>query len=175
MRRAILLVVTVLAVTVLLPALGFGAQTTVHGGPPSDVFMSTEPEICAEVDVDGFAFMPTEVSFGQDSHLLVSFTSEYSGIAPRTELLLAFAITDQQGTFPGLASTPFEWGMPGAPTQVQHSTTTVMWSFPDMPSGSYIVWAGARVDPFPPGPGGKGHQSAVMENCSLTVSVMPAA
>jgi hypothetical protein len=172
MVAAVATIIAVLAV--VFPGVGIGVPTTTHGGPPSDVFANTEPEICAEgVDVNGFAFLPTAVSFGEDSNLLASFTFEYSGPDPRTELLIAFEITDEGGNFPAIVATPFEWGMPGAPTAVQHSTATTAWSFASLPAGDYLVWASARVDPYPPGPGGKGNPSATLENCALTVSVIP--
>jgi len=66
---------------------------------PSDVFTSTEPEICAEVDTFGTApILSTQVSVGPTSNLLVSFSSEWSGPKTDTELLLSFLVNDDAGT-----------------------------------------------------------------------------
>jgi hypothetical protein len=47
-----------------------------------------------------------------------------------------------------------------------------MWSFGDVPAGGYTVQVGARVDPIPGAQGG-GSPSATLENCALTVFVIP--
>jgi len=134
---------------------------------PSHVIMNTEPEICGDVDRNGIGTMSTDVVFREASDLLVYFTGEFSGIDPNTELLLGFRVWDAVGL---QASTPFEWGFVGN-VRGAHSTATVMWSFADVPADDYDVELSARVDPFP-GPGA-GDNAAVLENCALTVFVIP--
>ncbi len=149
--------------------------TTSHGVTPSDVFTSTEPEICAEVDTFGTApILPTEVSVAATSNLLVYFSSEWSGLETDTELLLSFLVNDDAREF--VVGTAFEWGLSNNPRL--HDSGTVMWSFDDVQPGVYDVLGDARTDPVP-GPRGGGNTnnnpSAVLENCALTVFVIPAA
>jgi hypothetical protein len=113
--------------------------------------------------------MQTDVVFREDSDLLIYSTSEFSGIDSRTELLLGFSVFDEVGLE---ASTPFEWGFVGNEARA-HSTATVMWSFEDVPGGNYDVVLDARVDRLP-GPPDLGSPSAILENCALTVFVIPA-
>jgi len=160
----------VAAAVVVLPGLVVGVPTTSHGGTPSDVFSTTEPVGCAEVDVDGVSAMPTSVTVDATSHLLVSFSAERSGIRGNNELLVRFDIL-QGGTV--LESTPFEWGF--SRTFKTHESGTVEWTFDNVAAGVYTVQVGARTDPAPPGPGGSGHPTSVMENCALTVFVTPVA
>ena len=167
-------IVAVLAVMVF-PSVGIGIPTTSHGGSPSDVFTSTEPEICAEVDTFGTApILPTEVSVAATSNLLVYFSSELSGLEPDTELLLSLRVEDGAGN--AVAGTPFEWGLSNTPRL--HDSGTVMWSFDSVQPGTYDVLGDARTDPVP-GPRGGGNTNnnptAVLENCALTVFVVPVA
>ena len=160
---------------VALPGVGIGEPTTSHGGTPSDVFTSSEPEVCAEVDTFGTApILPTEVSVAATSNLLVYFSSEWSGLLADTELLLSFRVNDNAGEF--VMGTPFEWGVSNNPRL--HDSGTVMWSFDDVQPGVYAVLGDARTDPVP-GPRGGGNTNnnpgAVLENCALTVFVIPAA
>jgi hypothetical protein len=171
---AVLGAVIAMIALVALPGLGIGETTTSHGGTPSDVFTSSEPEVCAEVDTFGTApILPTEVSVAATSNLLVYFSSEWSGLEPDTELLLSFRVNDEAGDF--VVGTPFEWGVSNDPRL--HDSGTVMWSFDDVQPGVYDVLGDARTDPVP-GPRGGGNTnnnpSAVLENCALTVFVIPA-
>jgi hypothetical protein len=101
---------------------------------------------------------------------LVYFSSEWSGLDTGAELLLSFAVNDGAGNF--FVGTPFGWGLGNNPRT--HDSGTVMWSFDDVQPDVYDVHVDARVDPVP-GPHGGGHPSAVLENCALTVFVVPAA
>ena len=162
----------VAAVLVLvIPGLVVGAPTTSHGGTPSDVFSTTEPAICAEVNVDGVSAMPTAVTVDTTSHLLVSFSAERSGIEGNNELLVEIDILNTSGG--PVESTPFEWGF--SRTFKTHESGTVEWTFDDVAAGTYTVQVGARTDPAPPGPGGSGDPTSVLENCALTVLVNPIA
>jgi hypothetical protein len=162
--------VAVLAV-MAFPGVGVGETNTIEGGTPSNVLMNTESEICASVDINGAVVMSTDdVNVEQGDTLLAYFTSEFSGIDTRTELLLSFEVLDDEDNID--ASTPFEWGFVGNATRI-HSTATVMWPFGGLDEDIYTVRMGARVDPLP-GPLGGSHPSATLENCALTVFVIPA-
>jgi len=158
-----------------VPGLGFGETTTSHGLTPSDVFTTTEPEVCAEVDTFGTPpILPTEVSVAATSNLLVYFSSERSGLKASTELLLSFRVNDDAGNF--VMGTPFEWGVSNDPRL--HDSGTVMWSFDSVEPGVYEVLGDARTDPVPGSPGGgntNNNPTAVLENCALTVFVIPTA
>jgi hypothetical protein len=173
MRRIIPFAVGALAATaILLPLYAEGATRTVHGGIPTDVVMTVQPSGvhgCAVVPMRQVDAMPTAVSVTQTSHLLVTFTGEWA-LDPGVEGLLGFYLNgdDLQGHQDW---TPFEWGQPGSRTT--HTTRSVMWTFRNVPAGDYSVTVTARVDPNPPGPGGE-KTSALLDNCSLTVFVMPA-
>lgn len=161
--------VAVLAL-VAVPAIGIGEPTTSHGGTPTDVYTTTEPEVCAVVDVGGVSAMPTLVTVDGPSNLLVSFGSERSGIRGDNELLVTIDIF-QNGTF--VEGTPFEWGF--GQTFKTHESGSVEWTFDGVAAGTYTVQVGARMDPAPPGPEGEGDPVAVMENCSLRAIVSPLA
>jgi hypothetical protein len=170
MRRTPLLVAGA-ALAVVLPVMAIAVATTSHGGSPSDIYSTTEPEICAVVNVDGTSAMPTLITVDETSHLLVSFSAERSGIRGDNELLLTLDIFDSAGDF--VEGTPFEWGF--GRTFQTHESGTVEWTFDNVAAGTYTVRVGGRMDPAPPGPGGSGDPVAVLENCALTVSVSPVA
>lgn len=167
-------IVAVLGV-MALPGLSIGQTTTSHGGSPSDVFTNTEPEHCAEVDTFGVRgpILLTEVSVAATSNLLIYFSSEWFGLETDTELLLNFMVNDAAGDF--VVGTPFEWGLSNNPRT--HDSGTVMWSFDGVQPGVYDVFVDARTDPVP-GPRGGGNTNnnphATLENCALTVFVIPA-
>jgi hypothetical protein len=174
LAAAMLGAIIVLISVVALPGIGVGETTTSHGVTPSDVYTSTEPEVCADVDTFGTApILPTEVTVETRSNLLVYLSSEWSGMEADTELLLSFRV-NEAGEF--LMGTPFEWGVSNDPRL--HDSGTVMWSFDGVEPGVYEVLGDARTDPVP-GPRGGGNTNnnpaAVLENCALTVFVIPAA
>jgi hypothetical protein len=158
-----------------VPGLGFGETSTSHGVTPSDVFTSTEPENCEDVDTFGVPpILPTRVSVAEPSNLLVYFTSEWAGLEADTELLIQFRVNDDGGNF--VVGTPFEWGVSNDPRL--HDSGTLMWSFDDLAPGAYDVFVDARTDPVPGPPGGgntHNNPSAGLENCALTVFVIPVA
>jgi hypothetical protein len=176
---AVALVAAMVAVlAVMFPGLGFGQTSTSHGVTPSDVYTTTGPpggEICAVVDSFGVPpVLPTRVTVAGPSNLLVYYTSEWSGLEADTELLLNFQVHDDAGNF--VATTPFEWGVSSDPRL--HDSGTVMWSFDDVDPGAYDVFVDARTDPVPGAPGGgntNNNPTAVLENCALTVFVIPVA
>jgi hypothetical protein len=166
---------TVAVLGVMFPGLGFGETTTTHGLTPSDVYTTIEPEVCGDVDTFGVPpVLPTRVTVAVPSNLLVHYTSEWSGLEAGTELLLNFQVHDDGGN--SVASTPFEWGVSNDPRL--HDSGTVMWSFDDVDPGAYDVFVDARTDPVPGAPGGgntNNNPSATLENCALTVFVIPVA
>jgi hypothetical protein len=174
---AVAIVATIVAVlAVMFPGLGIGETTTSHGLTPTDVFSGTETETCAVVDTFGIApIMPTEVSVSETSNLLVYFTSEWSGMSTDTELLLTFRVNDGAGE---VANTGFEWGLTNNGSLRAHQSGTLMWTFDGIEPGVYSVFADARTDPVPGRAGGgntNNNPSAVLENCAMTVFVVPAA
>jgi hypothetical protein len=127
------------------------------------------------VDTFGEApILPTRVSVGATSNLLVYFTSEWAGLEADTELLFTFRVNDAAGNF--VVGTPFEWGVSNDPRL--HDSGTLMWSFDGVAPGTYDVFVDARSDPVP-GPAGGGNTNnnptAGLGNCALTVFVIPAA
>jgi len=170
---AVAVVAAIVALLALLgfPGLGIAETTTSHGMTPSDVFTRIEPEICAEVDTFGTnTYFGPEVNVAATSNLLVYFSTEWSGLETDTELLLLFSVNDDEGNF--VVGTPFEWGLSN--NARIHDSGTVMWSFDAVQPGDYEVLFDARTDPVP-GPRGGGKPTAVLENCALTVFVIPVA
>jgi hypothetical protein len=168
---AIAVVAAIAVLAVMFPGLGIGQTSTSHGVTPSDVFTRTEPEVCAEVDTFGTnTLFGSEFSVAATSNVLVYFSGERSGRDSETELLLSFAVNDLQGNF--VVGTPFEWGLSNNPHI--HDSGTVMWSFDAVQPGDYEVVFDARTDPVPD-PRGGGNPTAVLENCALTVFVIPVA
>ena len=167
--------VAAVLVIVALPGLGIGEPTTSHGLTPSDVFTTTEPETCAEVDTFGTPpILLTEVSVAATSNLLVYFSSEWAGLEADTELLLSLRVNNDEGNF--VVGTPLEWGVSNDPRL--HDSGTVMWSFDDVQPGVYFVLGDARTDPVPGPAGGENthnNPTATLGNCALTVFVNPVA
>jgi hypothetical protein len=157
-------IVAVLAV-MAFPDLSFGQTASIRGGSPSAVYMQKNPGFCSTVVPDGVNVMEQEVILDASSHVLVSFTFEWSGLDTREEGLLNFSV-DGQGD-------NFDWGFLGN-TQTKHTSGTVTWPFADVPAGQRTVIVGAWVDPIPGGElPGAGEPSAGLENCALTVFVIP--
>ena len=173
---AVLGAVLALIAVVALPGLGIGETSTSHGVTPSDVYTTTGPpggELCAVVDTFGVPpVLPTRVTVGVPSNLLVYFTSEWSGLEADTELLINFRVNDDSGN--EVVNTPFEWGVGNDPRL--HDSGTLMWSFDGIEPGAYDVFVDARTDPVPGPPGGgntNNNPTAALENCALTVFVIP--
>lgn len=162
-----------LAVVVLVafPGLGIGQPTGSHGGTPSDVFMNTDPGVCNgedQVRTDPVSLIPTAVSVGEPSaDLLAYFTSTSSAFGLNTELNVALQV--EGGEF--FASSP-NWIVHPGSSKTPHSTFTVMWTFPNVPSGDYTVEATAFLAAFQ-GTVGSG-DGANLQSCALSVFVMPA-
>jgi len=166
MRRTILFVVVAVLAVLALPVIGVGQPTSSHGGSPSDVFMSTTPDVCngeEPVEIEPVSLMPTAVSVGEESHLLAYFTSTWSASHKRPELLLSLQIEGD-----GFSETSTDWIARGGGG---HYTGTVMWTFEDVASGDYTVQASARVG----GPLTGGRHGWNLQNCALSVFVVPTA
>jgi hypothetical protein len=172
---AVLGAVVALIAVIALPGLGIGETSTSHGVTPSDVYTTTEPDGCADVDTFGEApILPTQVSVSSTSNLLVSFTAEWVGLDADTELLINLRANDDSGN--EVVNTSFEWGVSNDPRL--HDSGTLMWSFDGIEPGVYTVFVDARTDPVPGPPGGgntHNNPSAGMGNCALTVFVIPTA
>jgi hypothetical protein len=161
---AIIAVMAVMA----FPGFSIGDPTTSHGGSPSDVFMSTDPGVCPldPVQTEPVSLGPTEVDVGEESHLLVYFSSTWSGFEEDSELVLRLQILDGNGFFESSPDLDFR-GAPG------HHGATVMYSFADVDTGAYTVQMSARLDSTPAGGTEAGELSAELNDCALTVFVMP--
>jgi hypothetical protein len=164
---------TLLAV-VALPGLGFGETTTSHGLTPSDVYTSTDPGVCHgddKVGTEPVSLLPTAVQVGQESDLVVYFTSTWSTPSGSpTELLMDLQV--EGGEF--FEASP-EWitnAGTGLSEREAHGAGTVMWSFPNIAAGDYTVEATAHIAGF----SGTNRQSgANLQACALTVLVSPTA
>jgi hypothetical protein len=143
--------------------LGIGQPTFSHGGPPSEVFMQTQaaPEACAEVSAGSVFAMPQEIELTATSHVLAYFTFEWTGL-DRGEFGLLNLVLDDVG-----AGSNYEFRRARI-----NPNGTVMWSFPNIAPGTHTVSVYAAVDRL-------GHTEsdlvAGLENCALTVFVMPVA
>lgn len=167
---AVAVVAAVVAVlAVMFPSLGFGQTTGVMGGSPSAVYMNKNPDFCATVDNAGGSVINQEVVVDAEAHLLAYFTFEWGSLNERLEGLVDIALLASDETVVGDSQ---EWGFPG--TRIQRTSGTVMWSFEDVPPGTYTVHGAARVDAARAGLP-VSELSAGLEECALTVFVIPAA
>lgn len=148
-----------------VPGLGFGETSSVVGGPPSNVFMQRDPGMCAMVDSTQTAVFTMDITLDAPSHLLLYFTAEWGDLNSREEGLLNPSLDFDP---------PFEWGVSGH--TIPRTTSTVMWSWDDVPAGTHNVGVGARVEASPDSskPPGLGPSSGLNE-CALTVFVIPVA
>lgn len=158
---------------VVFPGLGFGETISFQGGPPSNVFMNTETNVCNGDDKIGgepVALLPTAVQVDQESDLLVYFTGTWSRPSgPESGLILTLQV---EGESVLASSAEFLNNTDsGHDERSAHITGTVMWSFPDIAPGSYTASAIGVVPGFVPGTNG---QSGVnVQACALTAFVMP--
>ena len=167
MRRTILLVTGAVLAGMLVPGRGIGQPTvsSSHGGTPSDVFMSSTPDVCNEtLRARPVNLLPTAVSVGEQSHLLAYFTATWNAEHALPELLLGFR-TDGADSF---SESSTEWIAQGGGGG--HYTGTVIWTFDDIAPGDYTVQATARLG----GPKTGGRRWA-LQNCALSVFVIPVA
>ncbi len=171
---AIAVVAAIVAVVaVALPGVGFGQTPTIHGGTPTDVFMTSTPGFCATVDGFGGPVIQEEVTVDASSNLLVYYTFEWGNLDARLEGLVDIALQDADGAF---VAGQGEWGFSGG--SIPRTSGTVMWSFEDIPPGTYTAFGAARVDALPSGgPQGQGGSDLVgsLNDCALTVFVIPPA
>lgn len=156
-----------------VPGLGLGETSSLTGGSPSNVFMSTEPNVCNGDDKIGsepVGLLPTAVQVGQESHLLIYFTGTWSRPSgPESGLVLTLQVEGDE--FLTTSAEFLNNTDSGHDERSAHITGTVMWSFPDIASGDYTVSAIGVVPGFVPGTNG---QSGVnVQACSLTAFVIP--
>ena len=158
---AVAVVSAVVAVLTLMviPGISIG-ETTSSQGVPALVHMQRDPGTCAVVDGTQTAVFTMDITLDEPSHLLLYFGAEWGGLSSREEGLLNPSLDFDP---------PFEWGISG--TTITRTTSTVMWSWDDVPAGDHNIGVGARVEKH--GPGG-GPPSADLNECALTVFVVPA-
>jgi len=168
---AVAVVATIVAVVaVMFPSLGLGQTTGVKGGSPSAVYMNKNPDFCTTVDNAGGSVIHQEVTVDAEAHLLAYFTFEWGSLKERLEGLVDIALLASDETVVGDSD---EWGFPG--DRIPRTSGTVMWSFEDVPPGTYTVHGAARVDATPAGGLPVSELSADLEECALTVFVVPVA
>jgi hypothetical protein len=164
---AVAVAATIVAVlAVMLPGLGFGQVPGIQGGSPTVVYMNKNQQFCATVDSFGGAVIRQDVTLEADSHLMVLYTFEWGGLNERLEGHADIALLAPDGT---VVDGSNEWSFPGGKTG--RLSSTVHWSFENVPTGSYEVYGAARVDAAP---GGTPHVlKADLSKCALTVFVIP--
>lgn len=167
---AVAVVAAIVAVlAVMFPGLGFGQTSTSHGGTPSDVYMTTEADVCHgdKIGTEDVVLLPTPVEVGQQSHVLVYFGSMWSGFEADSALVIRVEIFDGSG---------FSRVSPGFSVnngQV-HGSGTVMWAFEDINPGTYTVQAVVAL--YPERGAFISHgDGANVQNCALTTFVNPLA
>ena len=173
MRKTILLVIIAVLAVMVLPGLGIGQPTASHGGTPGDVYMSTDPNVCHEetVKTDEVGLMPTAVTVRGDSHVLVYFSATWNGFQDNTELVLTLQVEGE-----GFAERSPDWILPdnnGGVFNANHNGGTIMWTFPSVPAGEYMVQAIARLAAFQGAIHGR--SGVAIQGCALTAFVMPVA
>ena len=150
---------------VAVPASVMGATFTREGGSPTAIYMQKQPEESFTVDENGGTVIQQDVHLTEQSHLLVSFTSEWGALNVREEGLLSISLDGQ--------SDPFEWGASG--TAISRTSGTWTWMFFDVAPGHHSVEVSARVDATPPGTTVPNEGSADLNDPALTVMVIPPA
>jgi hypothetical protein len=117
-----------------------------------------------DINPDSVTAFPLEIDVAVTSHVLAYFTFEWTGL-DRGEVGLLNLVLD--GTGPG---SQYDF----AKTRARiNPNGTVMWSFPNVGQGRHTVAVFAWVDRI--GSIGTPDLLAGLENCSLTVFVMPSA
>lgn len=158
---AVAVVAAVIAVlAVMFPGLGFGQTNGIHGGSPTDVFMQGTPAVCSNEGT----LMAQELTLAEESHLLVYFTGEWTGLGVNETGFLWFRL---DGT-----DTDFDWEFPGH--RDPETTGTVMWTFENVAAGTHTVSAHSEVRTIPPGQEPGFEASAEVDHCAFTVFVIPA-
>lgn len=173
MRRTILFVVIAVLAVMVFPGLGIGVPSGGRSSTPSDVYTTTDPDVCHEVDVktDPVPLIPTTVSVGGMSDVLVFFSATWNGFHADTELILSVEIAGAD-----LYDRSPDWILPdqqGGQFDANHNGGTIMWTFRDVPPGEYTVQAVAALAAFQGAVHGRGDAVAV-QGCSLAAFVMPA-
>lgn len=136
-----------------------------EGGSPSDVSTWSIAGTCLNAGAADRGALPREITFEARSHLFVSFIAEWAGLDAGEEGRLAFEVVGPSGT-----ERSDSWSFDGGPNL--RPSGTVTWSFEGVGPGTYSVVAVASVRAS----GASGSQtdlSAGLENCALTVFVIP--
>lgn len=136
-----------------------------EGGSPSDVSTRSIAGTCLDVGAAERGALPVEITLETTSYLLLSFTGEWAGLDAGEEGRLAFEVVGPPGTERSDA-----WSFAGE--RNLHTSGAVTWAFEGLPPGTYSVAVVASVRAY----GASGSQtdlSAGLENCALTVFVIP--
>lgn len=136
-----------------------------EGGSPSDVSTRSFAGTCLDAGAAHREALPLEFTLRARSHLLVSFTAEWAALDAGEEGRLAFEVVGPRGTERSDA-----WSFDGE--RNLHTSGTVTWSFEGVAPGTYTVAAVASVRDSGAS-GSREDLSAGLENCALTVFVIP--
>jgi hypothetical protein len=136
-----------------------------EGSSPSDVSTRSIVGTCVSVGQADRIALAQELTLEVSSHLLVSFNAEWAGLDPVEEGRLALELVGPAGKERSNA-----WTFRGEPNV--STSGTVTWSFESVAPGAYSVTAVASVGPSAAS-GSVTALSAGLENCALTVFVVP--
>jgi hypothetical protein len=169
-KKPILLVLSI-AFVLSVAGVAFGLSSTSHGGTPTDVYMTQDPQVCQpsedRIGTEQAQLVPTTVNVAQQSHLLAYFGGMWSGFEPDSTLVLWFEIKDANGVSELSPSFDVSKGL-------VHGSGTLMWTFDNVAPGTYTVQALAAL--FPQRGAFISHgNGANIQNCALTVFVNPVA
>ena len=137
-----------------------------EGGSPSNVTTRSSAGTCLNAGAVDRGALPGEIRLEARSHLFVSFTAEWAGLDAGEEGRLAWEVVGPAGTERSDA-----WSFEGEGNL--HPSGTVTWSFEAVPPGTYSVAAVASVRALG-ATRSETDLSAGLENCALTVFVIPA-
>jgi len=160
---AVAVVAAIVAVlAVMFPGFGFGQTTSSHGGTPSEVFMQTHPDTCLNVGPNDEIALEQDFTLNEESHVLVYMTFEWGQLNASEDGHVIIRL-DGGGPFDGVEA----WRFSG--TTTTRTSGTIMWTFDNVAAGDHRVQMFARVTR------GLATPSADLNDCALTVFVIPVA
>jgi hypothetical protein len=136
-----------------------------EGSSPSEVSTRSIAGTCVSVGQADRDALAQEITLEASSHLLVSFTAEWAGLDSGEEGRLAFEVVG-----PAWTERSDAWTFGGRPNA--STSGSVTWSFESVAAGAYSVTAVASVGASAAS-GSLTALSAALENCALTVFVVP--
>jgi hypothetical protein len=169
-RVPVVAVLTIVAVLGVMVGIGIGQTANSHGGTPTDVYMQTyevRDEPCAAAGPDGVTVMPQQFSVEEPSHVLALFRFDWVG-------LTADEVGVSHLELDGTANVEDSWTIAPIGPRLWVAHETLMWTFPNVAPGmTHTVSVYAGVYAPPPPSKAHGDLYAAMENCAMTVFVMP--